>query len=271
MTGAQGRLGRLLRHVWADRAVIWQSRRALGANGLTWDFSADLPTGWPDRAVILHLAGITRGSAGDLAVNVDLARALAVAARRQGAAHVLFASTVAVYRPGPLALDEMTPPDPVSDYGRTKLAAEQALAEGLAGTGTGLTCLRIGNIAGADALLGGQAASGAARVTLDPVPGQRTGPERSYVGPITLAQVLQQLIRRAPDLPGVLNLAQPGAVAMGDLLDAAGLPWDFGPARAGAVPRALVATDRLQAMLPVPVATASALAAELRRLNGVWP
>ena len=83
-------------------------------------------------------------------------------------------------------LDETMPADPVSEYGRAKRDAEQALAKGLAGSGVGLTCLRIGNIAGADALLGGQAASGAAQVVLDPVAGQPMGPERSYIGPLTL-------------------------------------------------------------------------------------
>lgn len=271
VTGATGRVGRLLRHAWSASPVLWQSRSAPDVAVLVWDFGPDLPARWPAGAVILHLAGVTRGSAADLAANVTLARALADAARRKGAAHVLFASTQAVYRPGPLTLTETTPPDPVSDYGRAKLAAEEVLAEGLAGSGTGLTCLRIGNIAGADALLGGQAASGAARVVLDPIAGQPMGPERSYIGALTLARVLAALVARAPDLPGVLNLAQPGAVAMGDLLDAAGLDWGFGPARDGAVPRVVIATDRLAALVPLPAASAPGLVAELRTLQGVWP
>ena len=274
MTGAGGRLGRLLRHGWAGdvgAGVFWQSRAASGPRSLKWDFGPDLPPGWPEGGVILHLAGVTRGSPAELAVNVALVRSLASAARRKGAAHVLFASTVAVYRPGPQDLAETTGADPVSDYGRAKREAELALAEDLSGSGTGLTCLRIGNIAGADALLGGQAASGATRVALDPVPGQLMGPERSYIGPLTLAKVLAGLILVAPTLPEVLNIAQPGAVAMGDLLTAAGLPWGFGPERPGTVPRVVVSADRLAALMPLAPATAGGLVAELHSLEGVWP
>ncbi len=37
------------------------------------------------------------------------------------------------------------------------------------------------------------------------------------------------------DLPGVMNVAQPGSVSMGALLNAAGLHWRFGPPRGGVV------------------------------------
>ena len=272
VTGAGGRVGRLLRHCWAGEVgaqVLWQSRDAAGTT--VWDFESALLPGWPKGAVILHLAGVTRGSPADLAANVTIAKSLARAARHSHAAHVLFASSVAVYRPSTMPLDERAPPDPVSDYGRSKLAAEVALAEGLAGSGTGLTCLRIGNIAGADALLGGRAVTGGTPVTLDPVPGQLMGPTRSYIGPLTLARVLADLIPVAPDLPDVLNLAQPKAVAMGDLLNAALLPWSFGQARPSTVPKVEVDTARLQALLPLAPASAAGLVAELAALKGVWP
>ena len=279
MTGAGGRLGCLLRHCWAGEAgagVVWQSRTGSGAgslagNSLAWGFGPDTPAAWPEDGVILHLAGVTRGTPTELAVNVSLARSLARIARQLGASHVLFASSVAVYRPGPDDLDEDTAPDPVSDYGRAKWDSELALASDLAGSGTGLTCLRIGNVAGADALLGGQAASGGSKVTLDPVPGQPMGPARSYIGPRALARVLAGLIPLAPNLPAALNIAQPGAVVMGDLLNAARLPWGFGPDRPGTVPRVVVHTERLQGLMPVPDATAAGLVADLRSLAGLWP
>jgi nucleoside-diphosphate-sugar epimerase len=272
VTGAGGRIGRLLRHAWSGgEPPVWQSRRAAGASGLAWDFGPALPDGWPSRAVILHLAGVTGGSADDLATNVTLAYALARAARQSGALHVLFASTVAVYRPTLAPIGEAVPPDPPSDYGRSKRAAERTLAQGLAGSGIGLTCLRIGNIAGADALMGGASVRNGAEVVLDPVPGQPMGPERSYIGPLTLARVLADLIQLAPDLPDVLNLAQPGPVAMGDLLQASGLAWRFGPERAGVVPRVHVATDRLEGLVAIAPASAAGLISELEKLRGVWP
>ena len=136
---------------------------------------------------------------------------------------------------------------------------------------SGLTLLRIGNIAGADALLGGNAPG--RRVVLDPVAGQN-GPERSYIGPTMLAGVFSGLAGLAVDgaaLPVVLNVAQPGRIAMGDLLDAAGRDWGFGPPNAAALPRLTLATNRLEALLPLPAATAQTLVADLATLSGRWP
>ena len=239
---------------------------------LFWDHLSEVPDDWPEGAVILHLAGVVPGAGGDMERNRDLALALVRAARARRAAHVLFASSVAVYRPGPGFLDEGAPPDPPSAYGRSKRAAEDALRDGLAGSGTGLTCLRIANLAGADALLGG-ALGRQGPVVLDHVAGMPAGPERSYVGPQTLARVLARLAELAAQpgaLPEVLNLAQPGAVAMGDLLTAAGIAWRFGPDPAPA-PRVVVDTARLQRLMALPPATPEGLVGELASLKGVWP
>lgn len=289
VTGSTGRIGRLLRLLWRPGdapalPVVWCARphRTSGdaaTHGtaepatLIWNHASALPDGWPEGAVILHLAGVVAGDAGALEANVELAHALARAARARGAAHVLFASSVAVYRPGPDAIAETEPPDPPSAYGRSKAAAEAALKAGLAGSGTGLTCLRIANLAGADALLGGARKRGG-EVTLDHAPGRPAGLERSYIGPQSLAGVLARLVDLAAEdpmaLPEVLNFAQPGAVAMGDLLTAAGLPWRFGPGMAPA-PRVVVDCARLQALAPLPPATPASLVAELATLEGTWP
>ena len=50
-----------------------------------------------------------------------------------------------------------------------------------------------------------------------------------------LAQVLAALVQHR-GLPEVLNLAQPGPVAMGDLLRAAGLDFSLRPAPDSAIP-----------------------------------
>jgi hypothetical protein len=97
-------------------------------------------------------------------------------------------------------------------------------------------------------------------VTLDPVAGGR-GPVRSYIGPATLAHVLNTLAH-APDLPAILNIASPGPVAMADLLDAAHIPWTFGPPRAGAIPRVALSTARLEGIVPLPPADPQAMIAE---------
>ena len=148
------------------------------------------------------------------------------------------------------------------------MAREQVTREQVT---AGLTLLRIGNIAGADALLGGNEPG--RRVVLDPVAGQN-GPERSYIGPTVLAAVfsrLAALVVEGTALPVLLNVAQPGRIAMGDLLDAAGRDWGFGPPNAAVLPRLTLATDRLAALVPLPAASAADLVADLASLSGRWP
>ena len=97
------------------------------------------------------------------------------------------ASSAAVYgRPeGDAPLSETTEPRRVSGYGRAKRAMEQAVAEG-----QGVTCLRIGNVAGADQLLLNAAtATAQAPLILDRF-ADGTGPDRSYIGPETFLGVV---------------------------------------------------------------------------------
>ncbi len=182
----------------------------------------DLPRG----AVILHLAGVTRGDETALRQNLAMIPALARAAQAASARSILFASTAGVYAPGPDPAGEEDAPAPPGAYGRAKLLAEQALRDR---AHCPVHVLRIGNVAGADALLGPRPAQ--SPIVLDPVPGRDGGPLRSWIGPRDLAAALAALCRA--DLPPVLNLAQDPPLAMADLLDASHLPWTYGPPRAG--------------------------------------
>lgn len=273
VTGAAGRVGRALRAVLGGRIaghpVLWSARRPGQGIDLAWDIGSDPAPDLPQGCVILHLAGQTRGEAAALAENRHSAAFLGKTAQKVQARHVFLMSSVAVYPPGAAPIAEDCPPDPASAYGQAKLAAEvEARAQTPAGR---LTILRLGNLAGADALL---SAARAGPVLLDPIAGQSLGPERSYIGPQTLARVLEALIARAfrgADLPEVLNLAQPPALAMGDLLTAAGAAWQFGPPRAAAIPKVAVATARLAGLVDLPQATAEGMIAELDRLKPVWP
>lgn len=274
MTGATGRLGRLFQVEAAQMRPqapdLWPISRRLGDGAkILWDFKGQAPQDWPEDAVLLHLAGTLSGDEAALHANVTLAEVVLRAAVARKARLVLFASSVAVYRPSAGVIEETATPDPAGAYGRAKWQAEQVLADGLAAAGIAFCALRIANVAGADALLGG-AAGRVGPVVLDPVAGQPMGPERSYIGPRTLARVVLDLAGRR-DLPPVLNIAQPGAVAMGDLLQAAGLDWRFGPARAETVPRVVVDTARLQGLMAVEPATPAGLIGELAALRGRWP
>lgn len=264
VTGAGGRIGGILRTVWGSEAAIWQARTTR-PGFVAWDM---LTAHWEgaslEGAVIVNLAGVTTGARLD--DNIALARAARDLAGREGAAHLFLLSSAAVYGRGdgePLHEEGAT--HPANPYGEAKLRME-ALAAGH----PHVTVLRLGNVAGADALLG--RAIPDVEVQLDPVPDRPGGPERSYIGPLTLARVLARLCDLAgtgATLPPVLNLAQPGSVTMAALLNAAGLPWRYGPCNPQVVPRVVLDTTRLEALMDLPPADAAAMVAEWRELQGM--
>jgi nucleoside-diphosphate-sugar epimerase len=261
VTGTSGRIGQMLRAAWAQNPppgirLLW-SGRGFGAD-VPWDIAAGIAS-LPKGCVVLHLAAVLRGDAAQMAQNTCMAQNVTASALASGASAVLMASTAAVYgaRDGDCREDDM--PQPVSPYGRAKLAAEQALVQGAGGVP--VSCLRIGNVVGADALLG---AAGRV-VTLDPVAGQAGGPVRSWIGPQRLAQVLAGLVL-LPDVPPLLNVACNPPLPMADLLDAAGVDWHYGPANPAVLPRAVLNTRRLDALMPLPATTPAALVADWRGL-----
>lgn len=224
VVGASGRVGRLLARAWelAGQAPTLQHRGAALPSDLPqleWHpLSAAVLQPVRFRALIV-LAGAVRG---DLGLNAQLAEACCAAAVQAGIGQVLLASSSAVYGVnGGQACREDTPTHPVNDYGRAKLEAE-AVADRWRARGLAITALRIGNVAGADALLGGMQPGQPTKVDCF---ADGTGPVRSYIGPITLADVLARLLGQ--DLPPVLNIAAPNPVAMADLAQAAGADWRY--------------------------------------------
>ncbi|MDO9525717.1 MAG: SDR family oxidoreductase [Gemmobacter sp.] len=264
--GATGRLGRFLRATWGSEGpaglpVIWQTR------------SRDVPPGWlhwrpgqplPPARTVLVLAGVTAGDATALAENTHIGLAACKAA---GTARVLLASSAAVYGAADGA-DEQCLPAPLRPYGAAKLAMERACLDGLTTPGGAqVTALRIGNVVGAD-MLGTVVAKGGP-VRLDQF-SDGTGPVRSYIGPVAFARVIAALATHPQRLPPVLNLAAPQPVAMADLLTAAGIGFDWQPAPPEALPRAVMATDLLQSLVPFAPddSTATGMIAEWNSLKG---
>ena len=265
--GASGRLGGMLRAFWGVRpAVLWQSRHAGMPGALRFDplDRAALQQAARGADTILCLAGVTPARAAqgaDLAKNSELARA-ALRAGAETGARVLLASSAAVYGRGgddgghgngaAPALDEDAPLAPQNAYGRAKAGMEGRARDLAARLGVPLCLLRIGNVAGADAILGGWRPG----FLLDRL-ADGTTPRRSYIGPATFAGVMAGLCgldaerRGRPDLPQVLNIAAPGAPEMGALLAAAGLPFALRPAPAGVIPRVELATGRLERLVPL--------------------
>lgn len=197
---------------------------------------APLPDLPPLEAVVV-LSGVTPGSDAPLSDNAALALAGLEAGARAGARHVFLASSQAVYAPADHPLAETDPIAPPTPYGAAKAEMEEAAAgwHAAAGPGApGITCLRIGNVAGAD-LLGRRIAAGLP-IRLDRFADGR-GPERSYIGAGGFARVLDSLlgaVQAGRALPFALNIAAPRPVPMADLLRAWGQDWDWTEAPAEA-------------------------------------
>lgn len=226
MLGAGGRLARLLRPRWPGPAD-WMTRTDADI-----DNPQVLDAVLDGADVIFCFAGATHDSGIPMERNVTLARKTLDAAKK---ARVFLFSSAAVY--GALAgqLSEDGPTAPLTAYAMSKCAMETMAA---AHTSRSVS-LRLGNVAGADAILGGWHPG----FKLDQL-ADGTTPARSYIGPGRLAQVLHDLAH-ADALPPVLNVAAPGTIQMGHLLDAAALTWSPRPAVPQTIARVDLSTDGL--------------------------
>lgn len=252
--GASGRVGRMLHRLWLDGVLafdhppVWQVRNPAQATEQTliWDILHQAPPDMAPSAVICLAGGP------GVAENAALARAAVDFA--QGAP-VLFASTQAVYGPQAGALAEDQPCTPAGTYGATKLAAEAALA-----AYPSATSLRIGNVMGAD-MLSRKMAEGP--VALDQFPDGQ-GPRRMMIGPRAFGQALIDLLALGEIGAPALNLAQPGLVAMADLLAAAGADWRWQSAPDPALPVLEMDLTAVQRLIELPPADPALLIAEAR-------
>lgn len=245
LVGASGRVGRLVWHHWPQGAddpalLVSQRRPGAGPQGAFDWAPLDGPAGLlnhlsradsgPLPSALIVLAGVTPAPGVDaaaLAGNRTLAEACLGAAKAAGIGRVLLASSSAVYGvdPSGAAFAETSPARPQSDYGRAKLAMEAA-CDPARQAGVEVCILRIGNVAGADALLGpltGRAVDPQNPVRVHGFADGR-GPLRSYIGPATLARVLAGLATTPTALPRIVNIAAPRPVHMEDLAQAAGWP-----------------------------------------------
>ena len=280
VTGAAGRIGRMLQVAWstgdlANFEPIWCVRRASGPAHLQWDILSGIVPPIPKGAVILHLAGVLRGDPCALADNTKMALKVCDAAKATGVQHVFIASSAAVYGRGSVDLTESHVPHPVSDYGRAKLVMERQVLRWSQNAGAfapHITCLRIGNIVGADAIIGQEVAG--RHINLDSIAGHSGGPMRSYIGPRALAYVLAQLMRSAAwgkAMPKILNIATQRPVFMADLLTAAKLPFHFAPSETSVIAKVCLSTARLAALADLPSQSPDDLIADWRSLAALTP
>lgn len=102
---------------------------------------------------LLHFAAINDTSVADEAalrrVNVDAAVAAMEAAAAAGCRRFVYASSLHVYGPAPAPLSvARSRPEPVTPYGRSKLALEREVAAFAARRGVGCVGLRLANVYG---------------------------------------------------------------------------------------------------------------------------
>lgn len=236
LVGASGRVGRMVLYHWqrlADPAAVVPQFRGSGTVGaLVWDPLAgpqpllDAVSASGGFQAMVILAGVTPGPGKDLGLNRTLAETCLAAASGADIPRVLLASSSAVYGAGTGApMPETAPCNPANAYGAAKLEMEQACAP-WRDDGMDLCLLRIGNVAGADALLLNVAKSAADQAIEIDVFDDGRGPVRSYIGVQTLASVLQSLCQQPAFLPDILNIGTPDPVSMDALADAAHHPWN---------------------------------------------
>ena len=263
--GASGRLGTMLQRHWcvADLHPIWQFRTAPAASMRRGEALIFNPLERPPVIdpvdLVLGVAGIVPGK-GPVTFNTDLGLAAVRCAIALRARYVMLSSSAAVYGASPAVLREEDRACPLSAYGQSKLDMEDKALELAARYGLPATALRIGNVAGADALL---AQPGPSRI-LDRF-ASGLGPKRSYIGPHGLSTVLQALMQKACSgalLPERLNVALRGSVAMADLCQAAGLEVTWQPAPSTAMETVELDVTRLTDLVAVHDADASAIVAD---------
>ncbi|RNF34707.1 NAD-dependent epimerase/dehydratase family protein [Paracoccus methylarcula] len=225
--------------------LLRQSR--WGAAEIRWDpLRSPFPRQHGGFSCFIGLAGIVPGTGSDLRLNRDLAEAILHAAHDMGVARVLLSSSSAVYgaAKGRHAFREEDPPGPRNAYGEAKSEMEAVCAPWRT-RGMEICCLRIGNVCGADMLFTNSSRAAAGEMLHIDRFDDGTGPERSYIGPATLARVIETLARHPAPLPETLNLAAPEPVAMTDLASAADMRWTWKLAPASALQRITLDCGRL--------------------------
>lgn len=159
VTGASGFIGRdlvqrLAAAGWRVRAAARGVPEGLAARGIEVVSLPDLGTiTWRPLLSgvthVVHLAGIAHAEAQIseetyMEINAHSVRRLAESARSAGVKRIVLMSSIRA-QSGPVSnavVRESDEPQPTDAYGRSKLAAEQALADVLAGSATEWTALR---------------------------------------------------------------------------------------------------------------------------------
>lgn len=230
VTGGSGFVGRHLVDALAARGdqvrVLTRSDRTSPRPGVTMalgDLSDETSLEHAVRGarVVVHLAARLAPAVGDVRAwydfNVGTSATLAAAARRAGVERFIHLSSGGVYGDGTAARPhaESDLPHPGNEYERSKLAAEQAVIECLASSGTACAILRPAGIYGR-----GRPATTA---FFDEVRRRRLwlhATPNVIVHPTHVSDVVQACMRLLdrPEVGGVLNIAGERALPFQELV-----------------------------------------------------
>lgn len=266
LIGASGRVAQAMisasaktTYDWNNVPQQWRSvHRVATSKIIPWDGLSETSKPlkiWMDKFgtldALVVLAGVTPATASDMNLNTSIAQAYLHAAIACNIPRVILASSSAVYGAGQGdPLKETDPCLPLNDYGRSKLDMEN-FARTQVSTQLEICNLRIGNIAGADALLLNAAKAKGVPLQIDRFENKR-GPLRSYMAPKHLANVLTQLATSPKPLPFILNVAGEHPVYMEDLATAAQIPWEYKVAHPSAQSKITLSTLALSEFVDFP-------------------
>lgn len=258
--GANGKLGGVLYRHAMRSAAGWRGQSRSSGFDLQWDgtWDAGADTILQAGATIINMIGDTSRDEDRLqASNHHFAKELLTHARAKGVAHVVLASSAAVYGAGgDTAIDEDQPFAPLSPYAQSKVDMENMALE-LAGAGQAppVSIVRIANVAGSDAL-----SAAAARCVADgrPMPLHRfpsgLAALRSYIGPTDLFKAIKAVVKNPPDTIRALNVCAPNPIRLDALLAAykahlyPDLEWQDDPAPAHIPENVVLSTERLEGL-----------------------
>lgn len=270
--GASGRLGRMVLRAWRSKGAqgrkIAAQYRSDTENATQTDLTWDIEDGldpvkrWIESngpiSTFVILSGVTPSTGSKMDDNISIANSYLEAASTLKVPRVLLASSSAVYGTGNgEAFSEDDVCKPLSAYGISKMTMELS-AQIFRNSGVEVCCLRIGNVAGADALLlNAPKAHFDSPLTIDYFSNGH-GPQRSYIGPCSLAYVLGQLIDLQNKVPFVLNIAATEPVYMEELAEAAALPWVSRAPQPNAQQRIVLNCERLASLVQLNPGSGSA-------------
>ena len=257
--GANGKLGRILAHFASRTGVGWRTQARVGTPDVLWSGRFDDATTkqiFTKGATLINMIGHTGTDETLLQdTNVRFVKDLLHTAAEAGVAHVVLASSAAVYGAGrgePFLEDAHK--QPITPYAKSKAAMEAVAQTFAAGkVAPAITILRIGNVAGADALM-----TSARRHTAlgRPMPLHRFAdgsvPVRSYIGPDDLFDAILALSAPHDGPPRIFNVAHPQPVPLDGILNAyrsdvlPDLRWIDTPAPDHTPNRVTLSADKVQ-------------------------